>query len=100
MRGICQASGEIDLATVPAFAEALRDAIDGADASPVFVDCAAITFMDSSAFHALVAGTRYSRSRDRRLTIRDLNPNCARVLDLCDWDDELTIEARPSTPTT
>ena len=92
MRGTCVAVGEIDLATASAFGAAMCHAIDDADAHTVFVDCSAVTFMDSSAFHAFIAAHRYARSRSQQLRIRELKPDCARVLNLCDWDHELMIE--------
>ena len=48
--------------------------------------------MDSAAFHALVGANAYAIEQDHRLVIRNLQPNCARVLGLCDWDQELAYE--------
>jgi anti-anti-sigma factor len=93
VQGICEAKIEVDLATAPAFAAALRAEIDSADSRAVFIDCSAITFVDNSAFHALVYAHRYAIGHDHSLVIRNLYPNCARVLRLCDWHHELTIEA-------
>jgi anti-anti-sigma factor len=75
---------EIDLATAPAFLAAIRDMIDCAPNRSVVVDCSAITFMDSSAYHALVAAHRYASTRDHLLVIRGLAPNCERVIGICD----------------
>jgi anti-anti-sigma factor len=92
VQGICEAKIEVDLSTAPAFAAALRAEIDSADSRDVFIDCSAITFMDSSAFHALVYAHRYAIEHDHWLVIGNLYPNCARVLRMCDCHHELTIE--------
>jgi len=92
MRGTCVAAGEIDLATVQEFSSAMRDTIDRGTGT-IFVDCSAVTFMDSTAFHALVAAQKYARGRALQLTIRELQPGCARLLDLCDWDHVLAIQS-------
>ena len=93
MPGICGTSVEVDLFTTAAFAAALRTEIDWAYRRAVFIDCSAITFMDSSAFHALVYAHRYAADHGHRLVLRNLRPNCARVIRLCDSDNELTIGA-------
>jgi anti-anti-sigma regulatory factor len=93
MQGICEAKIEVDVSTAPAFAAALRAEIDTADSRDVFIDCSAITSVDRSAFHALVYAHRYAIGHDHALIIRNLYPNCAQVLRLCDRHHELTIEA-------
>ena len=93
MVGICEASREIDLCTAPAFAAAMRTATDCSDNRAVFVDCSDITFMDSSAFHVLLEADRYAIEHGHLLIIRNLRPNCAWVVRLCDSNHELTIDA-------
>jgi anti-anti-sigma regulatory factor len=44
MPGTCQAIGDIDGATGPAFSAALHDAIDNSDQTLVSVDCSGVTF--------------------------------------------------------
>jgi anti-anti-sigma factor len=90
---ICEALREIDLDTAPAFAAAMVAEVDWADNRAVFIDCSAITFMDSSAFHALVHADRYAVDHGHLLIIRNLRPSCARVMGLCDWNHKLTIDA-------
>jgi anti-anti-sigma factor len=92
MVGICEAGREIDLCTAPAFAAAMRAEIDWADNRAVFIDCAGIIFMDSAAFHALVDAHRYAIEHGHLLVIRNLRPNCARAMRMCDRKDELTID--------
>ena len=92
MQGFWEVSGEIDMMTAPALGAGMRAAIDEAGERDVFVDCTEVTFMDSSAFYALVDANRYAVERDRRLVIRGLQPNCSRVISLCDWANELVFE--------
>ena len=49
--------------------------------------------MDSSAFYAMVALTTYAATRGHALVIGNVQPQCAWVLNFCNDDRELTIEA-------
>ena len=84
---------EIDLSTASAFLESMCDAIDSATHRTVFIDCSAITFMDSSGFHALLDAGDHALKQDRALVIRGLAENCARVVRICDQRHAVTIEA-------
>ena len=92
MQVIDQALTEIDIATAPAFLAAMCEMIDSADNRAVIIDCSAITFMGSDAFHALIAAHEYAIARDHVLVIRGLAPHCLRVLRICDPGNALTIE--------
>ena len=92
MQGTC-AIREIDLSTAPAFLESMCDAIDSPTDRTVFIDCSAITFMDSSAIYALLDARDHALKYDRVLVIRGLAENCARVVRICDQRNEFTIEA-------
>jgi len=93
MQRVCEpTTRKIDLFTAPAFAAAIRAEIDWADNRAVFIDCSAITFMDSSAFHALVYAHRYAIDHGHLLTIRNLRWNCARTIRRYDAHNELRIE--------
>jgi anti-anti-sigma factor len=92
MHGAGTPNLELDVATSPAFITATLTAIDAATDHTVVIDCGAITFMDSSAYYAMVALTRYALARGHPLVLKNLTVLCARVLSLCDWDHELTIE--------
>jgi anti-anti-sigma factor len=89
----CEANVEVDVYTAPAFAAALRTEIDWAYRRSVFIDCSAITFMDSSAVQALLSAHRYAADLGHLLVIRNLRPNCVRTVRLCDANHELTIGA-------
>jgi len=87
-----QALTEIDVASAPAFLVAMREAIDWADNRAVVIDCSAITFMDSSAFHALQDAHDYAIAHDHLLVLHGLAENCRRLLRICDQNGVLTIE--------
>lgn len=91
MQIVCEALTEIDMATAPAFLAEMREAIDWADNRAVVIDCSAITFMDSNAFHALIEAHDYAIEHDHVLVIRGLAKNCLRVVRICDPGNELTI---------
>lgn len=82
---------EIDVATAPAFLAAMREMIDWAVNRAVVVDCSAITFMDSAAYHALISAHEYALDQDHLLVLRGLRPNCARLIGICDPGRTLTL---------
>ena len=92
MQGTGIATVEIDVASAQPFIDVTRTAIDECPDRTVVVDCTAITFMDSSAFHALVGLTEHAARRGQELIVASVQPQCARVLEFCNTDDELTIE--------
>ena len=92
MQVTTQTPTEIDFATAPAFLAEMREAIDWADNRAAVIDCSAITFMDSAAFHALFDAHEYAIERDHVLVVRGLAENCRRVLRICDRGNEITLE--------
>jgi len=93
MHGAGTATLELDVATSPAFVTATISAIDASSDNTVVVDCAAVTFMDSSAYYAMAALTRYAAARGHPLIVGNVQPQCAWVLNFCNTDQEITIEA-------
>jgi len=93
MSGLYRAAGEIDIATAGGFRDGLYEAVDGSRWARVVVDCSAVEFMDSSAFHALVAATEYAARRGRTLVIRGARELHEELLRICDFDGDLNIEA-------
>jgi anti-anti-sigma factor len=94
MLGTCTAIGDIDLATTPTFKAYLHRTIDTSDAALVVVDCSGVTFMDSAGYHVLVDAAEYALRQGHTLVIRNMSPSCARLIRLCDWDNELRLESR------
>ena len=88
---VTEALREIDLATAPAFTVAICEMIDWAENRTVVIDCSAITFMDSSGYHALMEAHDYAVSQDHSLVLYGLAENCARMLRICDPDNVLTV---------
>ena len=84
--------GEIDIATADAFRSDLNDLIGRCDPPIVHVDLAAVTFMDSAGYHALVTATECASQRGRAVVFRNMSAQCAKVMRLCDQDNELHIE--------
>ena len=92
MLGTCRAIGEIDLSTAPALNAAMHEAIDCSESTAVVVDFSDVSFMDSAGFHVLVDATEYAARRGRTLVVHNLSPSCAKLIRLCDWDNELRVE--------
>lgn len=93
MQGAGTAIVELDVATSPAFITATITAIDASSDHTVVVDCAAITFMDSAAYYAFAALTRYAAWRGHPLIVGNVQPQCAWILNFCNTDQKLTIES-------
>jgi anti-anti-sigma factor len=92
MQGAGTGTVELDVATSPAFITATITAIDASSDHTVVIDCAAIRFMDSTAYDAFAALTRYAASRGRPLIVGNVQPQCAWVLHFCNTDQQITIE--------
>lgn len=87
-------SGELDLATVPELDRALAAAA-GEQATPIFVDLGACTFIDSTAINALLRcymtladGTNGSAAR---LTIAGARGQVRRTLELTKVEEVITV---------
>jgi anti-anti-sigma factor len=91
MQACRQSASEIDMATAPAFFRAMCDAIDSTTDRAVVINCSAITFMDSSAYHVLMEANRYAIQRDHQLVIGNLTASCAWTMRLCDDREVLTF---------
>jgi anti-anti-sigma factor len=86
---------EIDLATVAAFQAGLFRNVDATDTPIVYIDLAAVTFMGSAGYHALVNANEYAVARGHTLMVRNLDEFYADVLRFCDQDNELLVERAP-----
>lgn len=89
----CNAIGDIDRSTAPAFDVELRDAIDQAEEAIVGVDCSGVTFMDLAGFRVLVDATDFAMRRGHTLVVRNMSRPCARLVELCDIYGDLRIDA-------
>jgi anti-anti-sigma factor len=84
--------GEIDLLTAGTFRDDLYEIIDQCNVPIVRVDLQAVTFMDSAGYHALVDADEYAIRRGHIMSIRNLSAQCAKVIGICDLDNDLHIE--------
>jgi anti-anti-sigma factor len=90
--GACNAIGELDVVTAPQLRRNLRAAIDVADTVLVVIDFSLVTFIDSTAYHALIDATKYATACDHVLVIRNVQPFPAKVLRLCDQSNDLNLD--------
>jgi anti-sigma B factor antagonist len=89
-------SGELDLAGSEQFSEALAWTVERGRGD-VVLDCAELTFMDSTAIHLIGRARASLAAEDRTLTLERTQRSCRRALELCglsDWlaDDPEVIE--------
>jgi anti-anti-sigma factor len=85
-------AGELDLATVPQFAEAVRGALD---AHGVVIDLASVSFMDSAGVRALNTAFREAEASGRSLRIREaMQPSVVQILTLTGMMATLPVEGR------
>lgn len=77
---VLRVSGEIDIATAPALAEALRARLEAAGpGAELIVDLAAVTFIDARGLAVLLEAAEVARSRG--ITLRTTgHPSCLRRL--------------------
>jgi anti-anti-sigma factor len=80
--------GEVDLATSPDLADALRAALT-AGGEFVAVDLTEVTFVDSSGVSALLAAHRHAMARDVRMVIMPPAPAVRATFRLCGVDSVL-----------
>lgn len=75
--------GAIDLATAPELAEAVQSIIDQG-ASTIVIDCAELTYLDSSGVNVLIDAWQQMRERTPMpVVVRRLQPSVERVLEVC-----------------
>jgi anti-anti-sigma factor len=92
MPGTCTAIGELDLASASLFHDYLFDAIDNSADEIVIVDCSDVTFMDTAGYQVLVEATEYATRHGHIVEIRNMSPQCAMVIRVCDSANELHLE--------
>lgn len=90
-------AGEIDMATSPLLAAALREAISAEETKQLAVDLSQVTFLDSSGIRELVLA--YGLAGEQGVACYVIRPhqNARRVLELTGLLDLLTEQAPPDT---
>ncbi|MGC9666073.1 STAS domain-containing protein [Planosporangium sp. 12N6] len=92
-----QVGGEIDIATVIPFAEALAASV-AARPSAIEVDLADVPFMDSSGVNALVCAHRSAAAGGCRVRVVRPRPVVDRVLRTCGLAETLGLSASAERP--
>ena len=90
---VIEIRGEVDLATVPQFHERLDDVLHRGK-NRIVIDCAGVTFMDSSMVHAIVSTVGRLRRGDGDLAIVCNHPRVCRIFEILGFDGLVAI--RPS----
>jgi anti-anti-sigma factor len=83
---------EIDRSTVDRFRDDFYETIDECDTPIVRIDLGAVSFMDSAGYHALIDANEYAIRHGHTMWIQNLAPQCAKLIGICDRDNELHIE--------
>jgi anti-anti-sigma factor len=83
---------EIDRSTVDRFRDDLHETIDECDTPIVRIDLGDVSFMDSAGYHALIDANEYTIRHGHTMSIQNLAPQCAKLIGICDRDNELHIE--------
>lgn len=86
--------GELDVATVPAFREALNPLADDETVQCICVDLVEVTFIDSTGLMTLLNALRRVVRRDGRLVIACNNPTVLRLFEATRTD--ATFEIAPT----
>jgi anti-sigma B factor antagonist len=85
--------GELDVATVPGFREALAVACDDEKVSLVVIDLVEVTFVDSTGLMTLLNALRRLVRRDARLVLACSNPTVLRLFEATRTDATFEIVA-------
>ena len=87
---VVSVTGEVDMATAPAFEETLLEAAEsGTD--KVIVDLTACSYFDSTGLKALLATRRHLERLNRRLSIVVSNPNMLEIFRITGFDRRFDI---------
>ncbi len=83
--------GELDVATVPAFREALNPLADNETVESICVDLVEVTFIDSTGLMTLLNALRRVVRREGRLVIACNNPTVLRLFEATRTDATFEI---------
>lgn len=83
---VIRLSGELDIASVPAFEEAL----EATDTQNVVVDLRGLTFMDSTGLRAILVAAKSAASSDVGFALVQGPPHVHRVFEITQTADRLT----------
>jgi anti-sigma B factor antagonist len=83
--------GELDVATVPAFRDALNPLTEDEAVNSICVDLVEVTFIDSTGLMTLLNALRRVVRRDARLVIACSNPTVLRLFEATRTDETFEI---------
>jgi anti-sigma B factor antagonist len=83
-------TGELDMATVPAFEEHLRD-VEEAGANPLVIDLRGLGFLDSAGIAALMRAHERARAGGRRIAVINGTGQAHRLFQITDADQTIEV---------
>lgn len=86
--------GELDLATAPTLERVVNLAVDSG-APTVVLDLSALTFVDSTGIHVLIAAQRRALKQGFALVLRSPTQQVRKILRLTGLDQVMVIEPEP-----
>jgi anti-anti-sigma factor len=92
-----RAVGEADLASVHVLEQAIHDAFAGG-ASTVVVECAQLSYLDSSGVRCLLNAEAEAEAHGARVVVRNPSPIVRRVLEITKVDHLLCEDPRHAEP--
>ena len=87
-------TGELDLASAPAFERELTAAEEKAP-DPLTIDLRGLAFIDSSGLRLLLLAAERARAEERRLVVVKASPAVDRVLEITGADRQLELVSDP-----
>jgi anti-anti-sigma factor len=105
---ILDVSGEVDLATLPTFKQAILAALDQSQNKRVILNMTGVGYMDSSGFGTLLSANKGLRASGRAISLVGCNPVITRMIfitrlntlfDLYDSEDEAHAATEATAPT-
>lgn len=81
--GVIRIRGELDLSQVPELAAAVHAAYADSPGE-IVIDCAALTYLDSSGIYLIAEARGRLAAEGRPLVLRNVNGAPRRALELCD----------------
>lgn len=89
---VVRLTGELDVGSVPCFAEALERA-HARGARTIVLELSELRFIDSSGLHALVAALKRQRGVGGDVVLHGATPSTRRVLDITGLSTVFTVES-------
>jgi anti-sigma B factor antagonist len=97
-RFVMSLTGELDLATAPALADAVTGLLAGAPVRQLRVDLAEVRFLDSSGIRALLQARRAAEQHGASFTVDRPGEMVSQVLRAAGVDHLLGVETRTAVP--